>query len=338
MIKHVMSRAWALGVLLALAAAMLVLLLAPPRASAQLPGEDWYKALPRPEWKALTRVQTPADQGWFEVYRLRRNVYAIYEPGEYLQVISYLFVGTKRAMLFDSGLNIGDMQQLTDALTNKPVIVVNSHSDFDHIGGSYEYSRVWAFDDPAGYARYNAQHGVTHDEFVAACMLDPWMFWPAKTLPAHFDPTTYFIPPYTVTRWLKKGDVIDLGGMRFKVYSAPGHSPDTIGLVDREHRLMTVGGIWCRYIPVDDLKAYTATAAKFAELSKQVDYVLPNHIATMEPARVMVRMNHAFKAINSGTATHYVDETYPDDPASNTRWFHSRHFEIAVPWSELGLQ
>jgi len=323
--------------LITLAAVVLVLLIAPATASAQPPGDDWYNSWPLPEWSALDRVDTPADQGWFQVYRIRPNVYAIYEPDQYLQVISYLFVGTQRAMLFDSGQNFGDMRQLTDALTDKPVFVVNSHSDSDHIGGNYEYSQVWAFDDVEGYARYNAKHGVSHHECVVWGMLDEFLFRPGTTKPAHFDPKTYRIPPYKVTRWLKDGDVIDLGGMRFTVYSAPGHSPDAISVVDRQHGLMTVGGIWCRFQPVGDLKAYTATAARLAELSKKVDYILPNHISTMESAQWMVKLDHACKAINAGTATHYTDDTYPDNPEWNNRWYDFGHFELNVSWFDLGL-
>jgi glyoxylase-like metal-dependent hydrolase (beta-lactamase superfamily II) len=321
--------------LITLAAVLLVLLLAPTAASAQ---ENWWDILPRPEWSHLTRVETTADQGWFEVYKIRPNVYAFYTPGNYLESICYLFVGTKRAMLFDTSMNIGDLRQLTDRLTDKPVFVVNSHSDFDHVGCNYEYSQVWAFDDAEGVARYNAAHGLTHEEAVETGLVDPWSMSPAKTLPAHFDYDTYCVPPYTITHWVKDGDLIDLGNMKLKVYSTPGHSPNYISLLDRKHGLLVGAGAWNPVIlPCDDLKAYTASAAKLARLSKQADYVLPGHCVTMVSAKWMVKMDHAFRAINRGTAKHYVDDTYPDNPEWNARIFDFGYFQVSVPWSELGL-
>jgi glyoxylase-like metal-dependent hydrolase (beta-lactamase superfamily II) len=326
-----------------LAAILFVFLLAPAVASAQLPGEEWWRdGRPRPEWFDLERVQTTADQGWFDVYKLRPNVYAIFEPAQWQEVMSYLFIGTDKAMLLDTGMNIGDMKQVTDALTDKPVFVVNSHSDFDHVGCNWQYNEVWAFDDAEGYARYNAEHGITNAEALEWELVAPWTMWPAegggKDLPEHFSYDTYCIPPYTITHWVKEGDVIDLGNMRFEVYSTPGHSTDSISLLDRKHGLLAVGDVWYNsWLFCNDLKAYTATAVKLAELSKAADYVLPQHNVTMVSAQWMVKMDHAFRAINKGTAKQYVDDVYPDNPEWNTRYYEFRYFGVMVAWSELGL-
>jgi hypothetical protein len=74
-------------------------------ASAQMP--DWCKHQPRPVYKNLERVKIP-DQ-WFEVYKIRPGVFAIYEPHQSEEVISYLVTGTRRAVLFDTGMGISGM-------------------------------------------------------------------------------------------------------------------------------------------------------------------------------------------------------------------------------------
>ena len=61
---------------------------------------DWCRPLPRPEYKNLERV--PVSDPWFEVYKPSPNVFAIYEPHQAEEVISYLIVGEKRAVLFDT--------------------------------------------------------------------------------------------------------------------------------------------------------------------------------------------------------------------------------------------
>ena len=77
--------------------------------SAQQSGEplrpEWCSQLPRPEYKALERVLT--DEPWFEIYRVRPGVFAFYEPKQFEEVISYLILGEKRALLFDTGLGVG---------------------------------------------------------------------------------------------------------------------------------------------------------------------------------------------------------------------------------------
>jgi len=56
---------------------------------------EWCKPLPRPEYKALERV-LPSEP-WFEVYKVSPGVFAIYEPHQAEETISYLVVGSKQA-------------------------------------------------------------------------------------------------------------------------------------------------------------------------------------------------------------------------------------------------
>src|SRR5271170_3520586 len=102
---------------------------AEPRPLAEPPqtiSPDWCKALPRPEYKSLERV-LPNDP-WFEVYKVAPGVFAIYEPHQAEEVISYLIVGTKQALLFDTGMGIGNLQSLVSRLTSRPIVVLNSHT------------------------------------------------------------------------------------------------------------------------------------------------------------------------------------------------------------------
>src|SRR5580704_19340910 len=71
---------------------------------AQTISPDWCKALPRPEYKALEHVQV--SDAWFEVYKVAPNVFAIYEPHQSEEAISYLIAGDRSAILFDTGMGI----------------------------------------------------------------------------------------------------------------------------------------------------------------------------------------------------------------------------------------
>src|SRR5260370_7333923 len=103
-------------------------LLASPQMSAQIP--EWCRALPRPEYKSLPRVLP--DDPWFEIYKVAPGVFAIYEPHQAEEVISYLIVGQKQAVLFDTGMGIGDIRKLTAKLTTPPAVVLtpptNAHT------------------------------------------------------------------------------------------------------------------------------------------------------------------------------------------------------------------
>src|SRR6266550_9269426 len=83
---------------------------------------EWCSQLPRPEYKSLERVMS--DEPWFEIYRIRPGVFALYEPKQFEEVISYLIVGQKRAVLFDTGLGVGKVSAVVARLTMLPVTVI----------------------------------------------------------------------------------------------------------------------------------------------------------------------------------------------------------------------
>jgi glyoxylase-like metal-dependent hydrolase (beta-lactamase superfamily II) len=93
--------------------------------------------------------------GWFEVYRLPGGVYALFEPRQAEQVFSYLIVGEKRALLFDSGFGIGHIDAVIKRLTPLPVLVLNSHTHYDHVGGNFAFSEILGVD--SDYTRKSAQ-------------------------------------------------------------------------------------------------------------------------------------------------------------------------------------
>ena len=114
---------------------------------------DWCKALPRPEYKPLERV-LPNDP-WFEVYKVAPGVFAIYEPHQAEEVISYLIVGPKQALLFDTGMGIANIRKAVTQLTSRPVVVLNSHTHNDHVGGNSLFTFVYGMD--TDFTRQNAK-------------------------------------------------------------------------------------------------------------------------------------------------------------------------------------
>lgn len=68
----------------------------------------WCQKLPRPEYSKFQRI--PAADTWFEVYKVAPDVSAIYEPHQFEETISYLILGHARALLFDTGMGIGDFE------------------------------------------------------------------------------------------------------------------------------------------------------------------------------------------------------------------------------------
>jgi hypothetical protein len=149
-----------------------------PSLAPQTISPEWCRNLPRPEYKILERVLP--NEPWFEVYKVAPGVFAIYEPHQAEEVISYLIVGTKQALLFDTGMGIANMRKVVTQLTSRPVVVLNSHTHNDHVGGNSLFTFVFGMD--TAFTRANAK-GSRDD---AQEELAPGMI--CGSLPKGFDP------------------------------------------------------------------------------------------------------------------------------------------------------
>src|ERR1700678_4627967 len=86
-------------------------------AQASIP--DWCRAWPRPEYKAFERVSI--RDPWFEVYKPAPGVFAIYEPHQAEETISYLIVGKNRAVLFGPGMGISAREKVIASRPKLPL-------------------------------------------------------------------------------------------------------------------------------------------------------------------------------------------------------------------------
>lgn len=60
-------------------------------------------------------------------------------------------------------------------------------------------------------------------------------------LPKGFDPKAYATRPWKITAYTHDGDRFDLGGRTLEVIATPGHTPDSISLLDRANGLLFIG-------------------------------------------------------------------------------------------------
>lgn len=277
-------------------AALFALLALPlPALLAQPAIPDWCRALPRPEYKTLQRV--PIADPWFEVYKVAPAVFAIYEPHQFEETISYLILGDKRALLFDTGMGISDLRKTTAELTHLPIAVLNSHTHDDHVGDNWQFQTIYGMD--TDFTRANAR-GSRQD---AQAELAPGEI--CGNLPAGFDPKTYVTRPWKITAYIRDGDRIDLGGRALEVIATPGHTPDAISLLDHADGLLFTGDtyypapIWL-YRPETDLDAYARSIHRLAALVAQVKLVLGAHNIPVASPSVLPRLVTAFDAVRAG--------------------------------------
>lgn len=190
----------------------------------------------------------------YEVTELGKGFWAIREDF----VRFFLIEGSDKAMLLDTGLGSGNLPELIKSLTNKPIIVVNTHTDGDHVGGNGFFECVHMH--PSEYDYY------LYDKPDRKQKLAP--IW--------------------------EGDVIDLGGQSFEVILIPGHTPGSIALLDRDNRILFAGDSLQRELTFmvgrgRNLPAFGETLKKLIELIPAFDTVYTFHGPVCKEGTELVR-------------------------------------------------
>lgn len=141
----------------------------------------------------------------------------------YMQGHNYVFLleGDEKALLIDTAFGANDLRGFVEKLTDKPVMVVNTHWHVDHIGGNGQFEDVYV------------SEGMVKDAPFCEIM--------RQMLPLPIDYSEMPHPDYRI-HYLHTGDLIDLGGRIIEVIEAkPAHSHSGLFFLDRTQRLFFCG-------------------------------------------------------------------------------------------------
>lgn len=176
----------------------------------------------------------------YEPVKIDEKFWAIEQNG----VRCYLFEGEDMALLVDAGFG-GDLKTVCEKLTDKPIQLLITHADGDHMGAAAQFGPYYMH--PAEYSYYHIRNGKQPD---------------------------------AIPLW--EGDKIDIGSFCFEIVLIPGHTPGSIALLEREKRFILTGDTVGK-VPVymfgtgRNLPAYLATIGKLTDLVPAFDTIWPAH-------------------------------------------------------------
>ncbi len=158
----------------------------------------------------------------FFVVQLDESTYAIAEPFSWARNVNYLVIGDQRALLFDAGVGHYDIRPVVESLTKLPVIFMPSHFHFDHTGQG-EWANIAIVDLPHLRERADGNR------------LQP-------TWGEHLGTGEAIeLPVWEVSEWVKPNSVIELGNRSLVLIYTPGHTDNSVSLLDPERELMFTG-------------------------------------------------------------------------------------------------
>ncbi len=175
-----------------------------------------------------------------ETIRINENTWRI-EDGD---VRFYLFCGTEKAALIDSGMNVPEARAIAEGLTSLPLIMINTHGDPDHISGNDSFDEFYM--SPAEEENYRGRGGK------------------GKLLP------------------LREGDIIELGDRPLRIIDIPGHTPGSIAILDEKNRILVSGdsvqdGNIFMFGKGRDINLYIKSLKHLSDYDGQYDEIYPMH-------------------------------------------------------------
>ena len=237
--------------------------------------DNQHSTQPRSGFSNFKRISTSED--WFEVYEIAINLFVFHEPRHYETTIVNLLIGQQKAALIDTGCGIGNLRKAVEEITDKPVIVINTHTHLDHLGSNPQFDEIAMFDHPL--SRRVAENGVSHQIMQTEILAENLV---VKPWPRYFEPSRFALLPFEVSHWLMDGDRLNIGGRDLEVIYTPGEAADHICLLDRVDRILFCGDIllhgpvWT-HLEGGSLEDLITSYKRLMSFWNDFDYLMPGH-------------------------------------------------------------
>lgn len=231
-------------------------------------------------------------QGWYVTYQINDNTYAILAPNHWQETVSFLMLGTEKALLIDTGMGFGNIKDTVDAITDLPVIVVNTHSHYDHVSNNHHFNTIYGRE-----LAYTKKNSSGHPKSTWNNALQPSAV--NGPLPNGFSFAGYQSKPFEIDHYLKDGEIIELGNRPIEVIFTPGHTPDSMLFFDRAAGLLATGDtfypstLWAHRADAN-FADYLASAKRMADMEKDVKYILPGHGQIVASPKFLGKLYQAF--------------------------------------------
>lgn len=186
-------------------------------------------------------MKTVIQNEEYQVISIDEHTWRIEDKG----VRFFLLEGTEKALLIDSGMQVHCAKEIAEELTKRPLSLLITHGDRDHVGSNEEFPSFYMHPSEASNY-YNTQKK-----------------------------TGRFIP-------VQEGEILDLGERPLEIIGLPGHTPGSIAVLDKKNRALISGdpiqdGNIFMFGVQRELHAYVYSLKKLDRYKEDFDLIYPSH-------------------------------------------------------------
>ena len=218
-----------------------------------------------------------------EVIRMDENTYRM-EDGF---VRFFLLIGEEKAAMIDSGVNCPDAAGLARTLTDKPLLLVNTHGDGDHTSGTASFPEI----------------RIHRDDYVGCGLADKY--------------------PNTALVELTDGETIDLGGRTLEIIHIPGHTEGSVAILDVERRALYAGdsvqkGHIFMFGKHRDPERFEGSLDKLIARQGEFDRIYASHDEACLPGDYTEKVRDAWREVRSGAVPYETIDRFGNAVRSYT--------------------
>lgn len=199
----------------------------------------------------------------------------------------FLLEGENKATLIDSGINSPDALEIAKNLTNKQVMLINTHGDGDHTSGTAAFSEIH----------------MHAEDYINCNMASKY--------------------PHTKLIELNDGDVIDLGNRQLKVIFIPGHTKGSLAFIDVNSKTLYAGdsvqkGHIFMFGKHRDTEQYEKSLTKLIEIKNEYDRIYASHDEYEVPKDYAEKVKEAWLKVRRGSVPYEMIELHGNKVKSYT--------------------
>ena len=175
--------------------------------------------------------------GYFKIKKYNDNLYQLIDE---LGVISTLVIGENKALVFDTCYGFGNLLEAVKTITDKELIVVDSHGHMDHTAGNFHFAKVYIIE--LDYPLCKRHNGMKMRKANVARAKE------IGAIDESFDIDSYLSQNEGNLEFINPDDVFDLGDLHAEVINMEGHTPGSIGILLEEWKLLLVADATCPFV------------------------------------------------------------------------------------------
>ncbi len=227
------------------------------------------------------------NQFLYDIREVAPRTWAISDHGA---DVFYYVSGENSGLFIDTGFGFGDLPALARGLDDKPLRLVLTHGHPDHGSGAWQFPGALLGRADVGLTRHYCSAGARKGMPADLRRTDPQF---AQLLELGFDDQRWASAPLPRLTPIDPGFTVDLGGRILEMVPLPGHTPGSIGLLDRANRLLFSGDalhsgqIWLQLPESSTLADYLAMLNGLQPLRQAFDWLLWGHSQDPAPATLV---------------------------------------------------